>query len=154
MKNSLQSKKDYPAGTFVPLWELAPELAEKETRKVCLLQDTFSLPKGIYFLMESYCSDKDCDCRKVMINVVFAETSKILGTIGFGWESEKFYTKWMGDEELGRQMAGVYEEVGNIKNILSDYGGKCLKLVKNSLNDPYYVNLIKRHYKSFKESIA
>lgn len=135
MKNGSRPKKDYPSGAFIPLWELSPELVETETRKVCLLQDTFGLPKGIYLLMESYCSDKNCDCRKVMINVVSAETSKILGTIGFGWESETFYTKWMrGDRELSRQMAGAYEEVG--QNMLTDRGGKCLKLVKNSLRDP------------------
>lgn len=152
MKNSSQSKKEYAAGVFVPLWELVPELAEIETRKVYLPQDTFGLPKGIYFLMESYCSDKNCDCRKVMINVVSVEISKILGTIGFGWENETFYTKWMkGDKELGHQMTGAYEEAG--QNILTDCGEKCLKLVKNSLRDPNYVNLIKRHYKSFKELI-
>lgn len=153
MKNeSQQSQTDLPAGIFASLFELLPSLAEQETKKVILSQEIYGLPAGLYFLAESYCFNKDCDCRKVMINVIANDTSKILGTVGFGWESEKYYTEWMfGDKKIGRQMAGAYLEPGSAQNILTDCGTKCLKLVKNSLKDPDYVNLIKSHYQSFKE---
>lgn len=145
---SRRNKSDFPPGAFVPLYEFLPDLAERETRKVVLLQETYGLPADLYFLMESYCAGKDCDCRKVMINVISDKTSKILGTVGFGWESEEFYIEWMGDEELGRQATGTYLELGGTQ---TEHSNKCLELVNNSLRDPHYIDLLKKHYKSFKK---
>lgn len=155
MKNkSQQTETDLLAGGFAPLYELLPELAERETRKVTLSQEAFGLPAGLYFLVESYCSGKNCDCRKVMINVVPSNTRKIIGTIGFGWENEKFYTKWMrGDKKIGRQMVGAYLEDGIAQNLLSEDAAKCLELIENSLKDPDYIDLIKKHYQSFKKQL-
>ena len=83
--------KKFPIGSFVSFSSLISEDVALKTRKVSLLQNTFGLPKGAYFLIESYCVDEDCDCRKVMINVVAEDKNIILGTIGFGWESPKYY---------------------------------------------------------------
>ena len=140
--------KKYPPGTFVPFLEYFPELFERETRKVTLSEEMFGLPAGLYFLLESYCADKNCDCRKVMINVVLEDNiPNVSDTIGFGWEDEKFYSKWVGDEISGGQMVGVYLEPGRIN---TDRSQKYLELVKNSLRDPHYVKIIKKHYKRFK----
>jgi len=141
--------KKYPPGTFVPFLEYFPELFERETRKVTLSEEMFELASGLYFLIESYCVDKNCDCRKVMINVVPKDEDLYCSnTIGFGWEDEKFYTKWVGDEISGAQMVGAYLEPGSIN---TDRSQKYLELVKNSLRDPHYVKLIKKHYKRFKK---
>ncbi|PJA55177.1 hypothetical protein CO165_04950, partial [Candidatus Roizmanbacteria bacterium CG_4_9_14_3_um_filter_33_18] len=100
--------KKYPPGTFIYFLEYFPELFERETRKVTLSEEMFGLPAGLYFLLESYCADKNCDCRKVMINVVLEDNiPNVSDTIGFGWEDEKFYSKWVGDEISGGQMVGV-----------------------------------------------
>jgi hypothetical protein len=141
---------DLPVGAFVPLFKLFPEEAELKTRKIALVQDTFGLSKGLYILVENYCADLKCDCRKVMINVVkIGDKQIVLGTIGFGWEDAKYYTEWMGgDESVGRQMVGAYIEPGGIQTGLED---ECLKLVENSLRDTYYVDLIKKRYEIFKK---
>ncbi len=86
-----------------------------------------------------------------MINVVKIEDKpKILGTVGFGWEDEKYYSEWVGDKEIGRQIVGSYLESGGIQ---TDQGKYCLDLVKNSLRDSHYVDLIKERYRTFKEIV-
>lgn len=86
-------KKDYPPGAFAPFLHYFPELIERETRKVVLTQKMFGLPAGLYLLLKSYCVDKNCDCRKVMINVLVEDDiPNVSDTIDFGWENEKFYS--------------------------------------------------------------
>jgi hypothetical protein len=86
-----------------------------------------------------------------MINVISVDKDIILGTIGFGWESPEYYIKWMyGDEQMGKALAGAYIECGGIQTGLTN---ECLELVKNSLRDVNYVNLIKERYKIFKDII-
>ena len=148
MNNTKQKIEKYPPGAFIPFYHYFPELIERETKKVILVQDAFGLPKGLYLLIESYCHDIKCDCRKVMINVYKqGDIPHFSDTIGFGWESKEYYSKWMGDEKLGSQMVGTYIEMGTVQ---TDTGKKYLELVQNSLRDSSYVDLIKRHYKSFK----
>lgn len=140
-----------PPGAFLPFFKVFPRNAETETRKIILPQDTFGLPKGIYFLAENYCADKECDCRKVMINVVTMDDNPtVLGTVGFGWEDAEYYKKWLNDDQLGEEMASASIEVGGIQAGMEK---ECLDLVKNSLRDKNYVNLIKKRYKTFKEKM-
>ena len=112
----------------MPLFRILPALTEQETGRIILAQETLGLARGAYSLVESYCFDPDCDCRKVMINVM-SDSSEILGTVGFGWENEDFYIKWLVDEDLGRQATGAYLEPGGIQTSSSE---KCLSLVKKS----------------------
>ncbi len=143
--------KDLPPGAFVPFFKVFPEDAEIKTRKIMLVQDTFGLPKGKYFLVENYCADKECDCRKVMINVVTMDGKfTILGTVGFGWEDARYYKKWLNDDHLGEEMVGAYIEAGGIQTGMEK---ECLDLVKNSLRDSKFVDLIKKRYSIFKEKI-
>jgi hypothetical protein len=135
----------------VPYFSLFPEKAVMGTRKINLLQDTFGLKRGEYCLFESYCVSKNCDCRKVMINVMDLRQNKILGTVGFGWENPEFYIDWLfGDKELGEQMSGVYIEMGGIQNNMQK---ECLETVFNSLRDTHYVNHIKDRYIAIKDLI-
>jgi hypothetical protein len=146
-----ENKEDFQIGEFAPFFELFPESAEIKMRKISLLNDAFGLSKGTYVLVENYCIDKKCDCRKVMINVVQIDNkSKILGTIGFGWEDEKYYSEWIGNKKNGQLMVGAYLEPGGIQTNNSKH---CLDLVKNSLQDSHYVDLIKERYRTFKEKL-
>ena len=144
--------RDLPYGAFLPFFYLFPEDLEMKTRKIMLLQDMFGLAKGEYFLIENYCTDTECVCEKVMINVVAMKTNAIIGTVGFGWESSEFYTKWLlGDKEQGRKMVGAYIEVGGIQTGLEK---ECLALVQNSLLDTKYVELIKKRNERFKNALS
>jgi len=145
------SLKDLPLGAFIPFFKLFPENIEMKSRTIILIQDTFGLPKGRYSLVENYCAGKECDCRKVMINVVTADSKPtILGTVGFGWEKAEYYIEWLNNDGLGEEMVGAYVEAGGIQTGLEK---ECLDLVENSLRDSKFVNLLKRRYKIFKEKI-
>ena len=121
---------------------------ENDTGKVVLAQETYGLPAGSYFLIESYCIDKKCDCRKVMINVLaYGDMPNVSDTIGFGWEGIEFYRKWMGGDPQGCKLAGIFMEPGSARTNRSE---QYFELVSNALRNPNYVNLIKKHYQSFK----
>jgi hypothetical protein len=44
------------------------------------------LPRRTFVFMEAYCADPRCDCRRVMLNVVDAETHDQVATINYGFE--------------------------------------------------------------------
>ncbi len=50
-----------------------------------------------------YCNEIDCDCRRVLIQVLSPNTDdKPWATIGYGWESPEFYHKWAMENVEGR----------------------------------------------------
>ena len=134
---------------FIPFYSGYKDVAAKETRTLKITADDLGVPRGEYMLLENYCTDKSCDCRKVMINVIEVNSPRqILATIGYGWESVAFYTQWMhGDKEIARMITGAYLELGGIQ---SQYAQHFLEVFKASLTDEY-VNTIKKHYSMFKK---
>lgn len=52
------------------------------------------LPDGAYAMVDTYCTDLGCDCRKTMILVQLDH--RHVATINFGWESPEFYARWYG----------------------------------------------------------
>ena len=52
------------------------------------------LPDGAYSLVDAYCTDPGCDCRKTMIFVYL--DNRHVSTLNFGWESPEFYARWYG----------------------------------------------------------
>lgn len=70
---------------IVPFYEDFGEIAEKETRCLIFPGGKQGALASRYAMVESYCNDKKCDCRRVFINVLHEETNQILATIGFGW---------------------------------------------------------------------
>ena len=122
-----------------------PAIAEKETRCISITNEEDGLPKGEYFLLDSYCNDPKCDCRRVFINVLYKD--KILATIGYGWESLEFYENWMG--EPAPDMKGPILELTGPH---TEYSETILKLFKEVvLKDSAYIERIKTHYKMFKK---
>jgi len=90
---------------MIPLHAKLPKLAEKETRRLIFLYGKEGIPPGDYVLMESYCNDPGCDCRRVFINILHKDTD-ILATIGYGWESLEFYKRWMGNDQFIHDIKG------------------------------------------------
>jgi hypothetical protein len=135
---------------FLPFFSRYRNIAEKETRTIKVTGNDLGVPRGEYLLLENYCTDKSCDCRKVMINVVEVNPARrILATIGYGWESVAFYTKWMhGDEKIARSITGAYLELGGIQ---SQYAQHFLEIFKATLTDEY-VDTLKNHYQMFKKT--
>ncbi|HUE87231.1 MAG TPA: hypothetical protein VMO26_14240 [Vicinamibacterales bacterium] len=47
------------------------------------------LPSRIFVFMEAYCAEPRCDCRRVMLNVIDAETHDHVATINYAFEAPK-----------------------------------------------------------------
>lgn len=137
---------------YVPFYEKFPELSEEETRSITCF-DHPGLPNDTYFLIEAYCSDAGCDCRRVFFNVVSMTNKKVLAVIAFGWETNKYYEKWMGDDipEIIESLKGP---ILNIASPQSEFAPIILELVNNVvLKDTNYIERLKKHYKLFKDKI-
>lgn len=135
---------------FGPFYTKFRKIAEKETRVLTILKPEFNVPLGEYAFIEYYCDDDNCDCRKVIITVVDAKNpNKTFATIGYGWESYKFYLDWMyGDKKTAMGLVGAYlEPIGT----QTKYSEKFLLLFKNVvLKDKIFQDNIKNHYSIYK----
>lgn len=135
-------------GGFESFHSKCPKIASAETKVIINLNDN-SFPKGEYIILENYCNDKDCDCRKVMINIV--KEDEIFATIGYGWEKVEYYQEWVRDKKLGIEMKGPSFEVAGKQ---SEYAKNILIFLKSYiLKDPIYIKRLKKHYKLFKDKI-
>ncbi|MBI2671879.1 hypothetical protein HYX16_03005 [Candidatus Woesearchaeota archaeon] len=124
-----------------------PEIAERETRCIIIMDDKEKLPKGEYFLLESYCNDHDCDCCRVFINIL--HKNKILATIGYGWKDIEFYENWIGDPELAPDVKGPILELTGLH---TEYSELLLDLFKKVIiPDRIFIERLEMHYKIFKK---
>lgn len=138
---------------YAPFVEYFREIAEKETRSISILRDDDVIPKGTYGLVEMYCNDLECDCRRVFLDVYDWERQKFMAYIAYGWANKKFYANWFGgnDPKIIREMQGPILNPGSPQ---SRYAPAFLHLVKNAaLSDPAYIARLKRHYQIFKEKV-
>ena len=117
---------------LVPFLSVEPGLAVKDARSVDLPAPRGRIPPGSYQLVESYCPDPDCDCRRVMINVVERKNPRrYLAAIGYGFDRED-------------EFAGPYLDALNWQ---CAYAEDLLDLVQEiALDDSLYVARLKRHY--------
>ena len=75
-------------------------IAKRETRTITISEGyPGNLPKGEYGVLEYYCASPDCDCRRVMLHVHFEQSGDFVAVINFGWESKRFYEKWLGNDD-------------------------------------------------------
>ncbi len=133
-----------------PLYFVLPDLAMKETR-VVHLRGRDDLPDGEFGFVELYCNEANCDCRRVIINVMDPATGpKVWATINYGWESPEFYEEWMRDKELAKEAVGASLDPFNSQ---TPYSHAFLRLFQWAIEDESYVERLKRHYAQFKEAV-
>jgi tetratricopeptide (TPR) repeat protein len=118
-----------------------------ETRTVKLFKHD-KLPDGTYAFAESYCNEIDCDCRRVYINVISEKNIECFATINYGWESIKFYKRWIGDKKMARDLQGPILAPGQIQ---SKYAPLFLDIFKEVIQDKKYVDRLKKHYSMVRE---
>ena len=142
---------------YEPLVERFGELAWKETCSVTLSAGIqFGLPADDYGLMELYCNDENCDCRRVMFDVLSRKRSQSVAVIAYGWENAAFYQKWYGGVDSPNASMVVNEMTGlnlNSASQQSELASAILNMVSWILTDPAYVARLKRHYRMFKEVV-
>ena len=135
---------------MIPFLTQFPDLAVKETRTI-LVRGMDALPDGEYGLLELYCDEADCDCRRVVIEVLSPPTnSKIWATINYGWESLEFYERWLKSKE---DAAGCKGPSLDPLNPQTEYSRALLQLFELVLRDEGYVERLKRHYQLFRSNI-
>ena len=115
------------------------EIGEAETRTIHILDESAQgIPKGEYALVESYCTDRKCDCQRVMLNVVSKDKGHV-ASISFGFD-------------LKDPMSGPFLDPLNKQ---SPYAEDLLQLAKDLvLSDADYVARLKRHYTMMKDKLA
>lgn len=114
------------------------ELANKETRTLTVI-DRPPIPKDTYGLIELYCVDEGCDCRRVMFNIVAQSNMKHLATINFAFDPDD-------------DMRGPFLDTLNAQSELSH---PLLDMVREVLeHDADYVKRLERHYAMVKAAIA
>ena len=117
---------------------LFPDQAAAETRSITV-RGHAGLPDGEYGLFEAYCPDPDCDCRRVMINVVRRNRLRrgYVATISYGFDRDG-------------EMPGPFLDSLNPQ---SRYAGKLLEIVKRMLEtDADYVARLESHYRQVKQA--
>jgi hypothetical protein len=115
------------------------------------LQRAGDVPAGEYGLIECFCNEIDCDCRRVMISVISAATNEIVAHISYGWESVDFYLKWTGNLSDAKDCIGPYLDPLNEQ---SSYAPIFLTLFKNYvMQDKAYLERVKQHYALFKAAL-
>jgi hypothetical protein len=138
---------------YVPLHHLLPELARRETRTITVPEVGAPLPADDYALVESYCDEVGCDCRRVMLNVLSVAGGRVEAVIAFGWEDVAFYRRWSrdDDEEMVRHLKGPVLNLGSAE---TEHAAIVLAMVKElALSDPDYVDRLQRHYSAFRAKI-
>jgi hypothetical protein len=126
---------------FIPFYEVEPELAERETRTITIIRAQRDPPEGTYGLIESFCPDPACDCRRVMLNIACEEQLErgYLATISYGFDRDE-------------DMAGPFLDPLNPQ---SEYSEALLELVTTAaLSDGRYVERLEEHYHLVKRAAA
>ena len=135
---------------FVPFYEKFPDLAIKETR-VLNVFNLPGLPPDEYGLLELYCDEPGCDCRRVMFNILRPNSKQPDAVVAFGWESDEFYTKWLGNTPVDvKELQGPVLNLGSHQSRLAPV---LLQQVKLILEDAKYVERLQRHYAMFRATI-
>ena len=138
---------------FQPFHEIFPEIAAIEIRAVTILKENDIVPKGSYGFVEMFCNDKNCNCKRVIFNVL-DEIGNSMALIGFGWGDKKHYDKWMRrkiTESMFKELIGPCHYDGQRPSQHADF---FLDFFKNTLlNDIKYIERVKRHYLMFKNYI-
>src|SRR5260221_4114297 len=81
---------------------LFPEVAFRDCVLLWIDPPGKHLPVKDYGLLEYYCDEPVCDCRRVLLDVIsFDHADRGLASIPFGWESLAFYREWAGSRDLG-----------------------------------------------------
>jgi hypothetical protein len=123
---------------LIPFVVVEPELGAQETRVLYVLAKTDELPTGSYGLLECYCPDPDCDCRRVLLIVVEErQPGRPLAYISYAFDEDA-------------EMAGPLLDPINPQ---SEYAEVLLERVEDFvLTDSRYVARLERHYQMVKRA--
>jgi hypothetical protein len=124
-----------------------PELVSTESLSIAV-RDHPDLPDDSFGLVEFYCTERKCDCRRVLLMVVRLSEQRVVATLNFGWETVAFYRKWSRSDSRPEDLRGLTIDPLHPQTELSE---PLRELFEESFaEDPSLVALFKRHYALFK----
>jgi hypothetical protein len=112
-----------------PFVHLFPRQGTAETRTLSITRSPL-LPDGEYGLLESYCVEDGCHCRRVMLNVIGRSQGRVLASVSYGFDRD--------EEDAGPFLDPL--------NPQSRYPDVLLNVVAQALADPLYVERLEAHY--------
>ncbi len=135
--------------------DIFPNQAERETRVIHLSgpHPFTGVPAGEYGLLEAFCNEKGCDCRRVMWMVSSGRTNETVAVVAYGWGSPSFYRNWYGGDDpyIVQEMRGP---ILNLASPQGPYAPAILDmLTRIILTDKQYIARVKRHYTQFRNKI-
>ena len=133
---------------MVPFFSKVGDRAFKEMHTLVVMTGK-ALPSGPYGLLEFYCDEVDCDCRRVLFHVIRPDTGeKVWATINFGWETPEYYRTWARDGQMAKEMAAASLEPFQTQ---TKYSAELLALFIDYVQpNTAYVACLKRHYAEVK----
>jgi len=153
---------------YTPFYRLFPKLGMQETRSISILSDNDPLPRGDYGLMEMYCDEINCDCRRVIFMIISSQTKQPVAYIGYGWENKDFYARLLKHDRYGNKGVNYAKLDDEEKRDVDELKGPCLNsmspqskyakdilnlIARTVLNDEMYMERLKGHYKLFKRKL-
>ena len=139
---------------YVLFHDYFAEIAERETRTVTVLASSPSKPPpGEYALLEMYCDESGCDCRRVFFYVVSSRSNSLEAVVAYGWEPPEFYAKWAHDDhpDVVHQVKGPILNLGSPQ---SEHAPEILRMIEEVvLQDPAYVERLRAHYDLFRRHV-
>ena len=123
-----------------PFYQYFPEVAQRQTRSVTLLWPQRGLPKGEYAFIELYCTEFQCDCRNVLLNVVERRKGH-LASINYGLDPDEF-------KDVG--MPQVFLDQLNKQ---TRYSPVLLDLFRDMVLDKTYQERLEQHLAMMKDKI-
>lgn len=117
---------------------LFPDVAKNECRTLRPINDP-RVPEETFLFREHYCTERDCDCRRALLQIWSTERRRVVATINYGFEPSK---PPFDDEPR------VFLDPINPQSDLSD---RLLEAFETMLeNDPGYHDRLVRHYAMWK----
>ena len=135
-----------PKGLKTPFYDQSSEAYKAERIKL-IVKDEEGLLDGEYHLIESFCSNPDCDCRNVYLRFFTTPPeAKELAAINYGWGSREYYEENSHDRNAATKMRAVHI----VDASTPELGHAFLRIAKKMLEDANYQRKIKKTTKYLK----
>ncbi len=123
--------------TMLPFNLLFPDVARDEARALLVRWPHGGLPVDSYVLVEHYCAEPGCDCRRVLLGVIRASTRAHVATLSYDFGAP------------GRHGVGGRPGVASLdsKNPQSELAPELLGFFQETcLSDRLYTSRLEVHY--------
>ena len=136
---------------MIPFHTRCEDMARKEIRsfRVMAASEPGGLPSDEYAILEFYCNDPNCDCRRGFFQILSkARAGRVLASINWGWEGREFYRRQ--NPHVPEAAHEITQGALDPLNPQSEYAQELLELFQQIVADETYKMRLKRHYELFR----